>query len=247
MRSIYIGYDPREIQAFAVAVHSARLHMWKRQIPVRGIVLSELQAVGAYTRPTERSVRDDGSPVLIDKLSARADYNGAMSTEFAISRFFTPLLALKGWALFMDCDMLVRADLNNLFDLLDPRYAVMCVKHEHASAVTTKMDGQPQTNYARKNWSSVMAFNCEHTSNAALSGHWLNTLPGRDLHRFCWLKDKEIGALPPAWNWLAGEQPPMENPFIVHHTLGSPCLKGYEDAPYADEWRQRLSQWGMTP
>lgn len=246
-QAIYIGFDPRETPAFAVAQFSAKLHMTHQKIPIRGLVLDELREIGIYTRPTSTSLRADGSKVLIDHHSAREDYDGAMSTEFAISRFLVPHLENNGWALFMDCDMLVRCDLSALFALADPAFAVMCVKHDHQSHVQTKMDGQPQTNYFRKNWSSVMLFNCDHPANARLSLDFINNAPGRDLHRFAWLRDEEIGALPPEWNWLAGEQPEPSFPRIVHHTLGSPCLKGYEDAPYADEWRLRLSQWGTTP
>lgn len=245
--TVFIGFDPRETQAFAVAQFSARFHMRNRKIPVRGLVLESLRDQGLYYRPTDRRVRDDGTSVLIDQLSTRQDYDGAMATEFAISRFLVPALARTGWAMFMDCDMLVRADLSALFALCDDRFAVMCVKHDHKSEVVTKMDNQPQTNYARKNWSSVMLFNCDHPSNEELTVDFVNSATGRELHRFAWLEDDEIGALPPAWNWLAEEQAPIDNPFIVHHTLGSPCLKGYENAPFADEWRARLNQWGEVP
>lgn len=245
--SIYIGFDSRETPAFAVAAHSAKRHMIHRNIPVRGLVLQKLQTSGLYTRPTEPWYKPDGTRVLIDKLSARDDYDGAMSTEFAISRFLVPHLARTGWALFMDCDMLVRDDLAHLFALADDRFAVMCVKHDHQSAHSVKMDNQPQTNYHRKNWSSVMLFNCDHPSNRKLTLEMVNSAPGRDLHRFCWLADSEIGSLPLAWNWLAGESPDHPNPKIVHHTLGSPCLKGYENAPYASEWRQNLELWGLRP
>jgi lipopolysaccharide biosynthesis glycosyltransferase len=245
--TIFIGYDPRETQAFAVAAFSAKFHMMNRKIPIRGLVMESLADQGLYYRPTERRYREDGTSVLIDELSVRDDYDGAMSTEFAISRFLVPALARSGWALFIDCDMLIRADLSSLFALCDDRFAVMCVKHDHKSEARMKMDNQPQTNYSRKNWSSVMLFNCEHPSNDALSVDYVNSVPGRDLHRFAWLDDEEIGALPPAWNWLADEQAPISNPYIVHHTLGSPCLPGYQNAPFADEWRVRLNQWGETP
>jgi lipopolysaccharide biosynthesis glycosyltransferase len=246
-RRIYIGFDRREVPAFAVAQFSAKHHMREDQIPVRGLVLDNLIDAGFYDRPTTIWHKPDGTKVMIDELSKRDDYDGAISTEFAISRFFVPMLARHGWALFMDCDMLVRTNLNDLFCLADDRYAVMCVKHHHESSVTVKMDGQPQTNYHRKNWSSVMLFNCEHPSNKKLTPALLNSAPGRDLHAFCWLEDHEIGELPLAWNWLAGESQYHPSPKIVHHTLGSPCMKGYENAPYADEWRARLAQWGQWP
>jgi hypothetical protein len=32
-----------------------------------------------------------------------------------------------------------------------------------------------------------MVFNCDHPANRALTLDLINTVPGRDLHRFCWL------------------------------------------------------------
>lgn len=225
MRSIYVGYDPREIAAFEVAVASIKEHLTS-YIPVNDICLAEMRAAGLYRRPME--VRDGR---LWDVIS-----DAPMSTEFAVSRFLTPLLAQWGWALFMDCDMLVRADLNALFDLCDDRYAVMCVKHRHEPAEQRKMDDQIQTRYARKNWSSVMAFNCNHPANKALTVDLINTVPGRDLHRFCWLKDEDVGELGPEWNWLAGHSDPAIDAKIAHFTLGTPDMRGYEKQRYADEW-----------
>lgn len=244
--SIWVGFDGREAPAFAVAVHSIKSRL-SRQIPVNGIVLADLQECGLYRRPTESFINSEGHRQLIDVLSRREGYDGAMSTEFALSRFLTPHLAGSGWALFMDCDMMARTDLSKLFALRDPSKAVMCVKHNYAPVVTVKMDGQPQTKYSRKNWSSVMMFNCDHPANRRLTVEMVNTMPGRDLHAFCWLDDADIGDLPLEWNWLASESEFIANPMIVHHTLGSPCLPGYEDAPYGNEWRRELQDWAVRP
>ena len=225
MRSIYVGYDPREIAAFEVAVASIKDHL-TTPVPVHDICLAEMKAAGFYRRPTE--VRDGR---LWDVIS-----EAPCATEFSISRFLTPLLAQWGWALFMDCDMLVRADLNDLFALCDDRYAVMCVKHRHEPAEQRKMDNQIQTRYSRKNWSSVMAVNVGHPANKALTVDLINTVPGRDLHRFCWLKDEDIGELGPEWNWLAGHSDPSIDAKIAHFTLGTPDMRGYEKQRYADEW-----------
>lgn len=235
--TVWIGYDPREVAAFAVARSSllmnARRYGFMVPVPVHGVILDDLRDMGLYWRPTEtRGGR------LWDVIS-----EAGMSTEFAISRFLVPHLAGSGWALFMDCDMLVRGNVIKLFESLDPQYAVMCVKHHHEPPEGEKMDGQAQVRYARKNWSSVMAFNCDHPANAALTVDLVNSVPGRDLHRFCWLDDSQIGALDAEWNWLAGYSDPGITPKIVHHTEGSPCLPGYEDAPYADEWRAVLKEW----
>jgi hypothetical protein len=233
--SIWIGWDPREADAFAVARHSIKRHAIA-PIPVRGLVLTDLRTGGLYTRPTRRGVNGR----LIDELSVRGDYDGSMATEFACSRFLVPKLAKSGWALFMDGDMLVRRDLLALFNQADPTKAVMVVKHDHQPRETVKMDGQAQTRYARKNWSSVILWNVDHPANQALTMELVNSVPGRDLHRFCWLDDALIGDLDPQWNFLVGHSDPDIDPAIVHFTDGTPAMEGYEDCEYADEWRAEL-------
>jgi len=231
-QSIWIGFDPREADAFAVCRHSIHRRM-NLPYPVRGVVLDELRAKGLYRRPTRRK---DGR--LWDDIS-----DAPMGTAFSNSRFLVPHLAQSGWAIFLDCDMLVRTDIAKLFALADPDKAVMVVKHDHRPTADTKMDGQLQTRYARKNWSSMMVFNCGHPSNKALTVDLVNSIPGRDLHAFCWLTDSEIGGLDQSWNYLVGHTSPEITPDIVHFTDGIPSMPGYEDCEYADEWRTELSRW----
>ena len=234
IRSLYIGFDPREAAAFAVARESAQRHM-PRHYPVRGIVLDEMRAQGLYTRPTTRS-----NGRLFDEISEHP-----MATEFAISRFLTPILAREGLAMFTDCDMLFRANMVPAFEYAaqHPEKALFCVKHVHEPEPGIKMDNQVQSRYARKNWSSVMIFNCEHPSNKKLTVDLINEVPGRDLHRFCWLKDEEIGALPPEWNYLVGHTVCDEAPKIVHFTDGIPTMPGYENVEFADEFRAIMNAW----
>lgn len=232
--SVWIGFDPREAAAFAVARHSLNRRL-NAPVPVRGLVLSDLRAKGLYTRPT--SLRDGH---LWDDIS-----DAPMSTEHAVARFLVPHLAQSGWAVFMDGDVLVRSDLFRLFDQLDSDKAVMVVKHNYQPPETAKMDGQIQTRYARKNWSSVIAWNCDHPANTALTIELINSLPGRDLHRFCWLADDEIGELDQSWNWLVGHSDPEIQPDIVHFTEGLPNMTGYEDSEFADEWWAELTRWAV--
>jgi lipopolysaccharide biosynthesis glycosyltransferase len=166
-----------------------------------------------------------------------------MSTEFAISRFLVPHLAREGWALFLDADMLALSDLAQLFAMANDRFAVMCVKHEYAPQDSIKMDGQRQTIYPRKNWSSLVLWNCDHPANKRLTASLINSLPGRDLHRFFWLDDDEIGSLDPSWNYLVGHSDLAIKPRIVHFTEGGPWMYGYRDVPYADEWREARDAW----
>lgn len=235
--SVYIGFDPREAAAFAVAKFTARTRT-RVPVPINGIVLDHLRDWGLYTRATSQTVGATGKKQLFDDIS-----DAPMSTEFAISRFFTLMMARRGWALFMDADVLVRASLMGLFDQADPTKAVMCVKHQFEPPKRTKMDGQAQLRYARKCWSSVALFNCDHPANKALTLDLLNSAPGRDLHAFSWLPDELIGNLDPAWNWLVGHSDPAIDPKIVHFTDGTPDIVGYEDQPFADEWRAELADW----
>jgi lipopolysaccharide biosynthesis glycosyltransferase len=244
MDSIWIGFDPREAVAFSVCKYSIMKRM-TRPLPVRGIVLDDVQARGLYTRPVERRVYEDGSSGLWDPIS-----DHSMSTEFAISRFLTPHLAGgKGWAVFMDSDFLARDNLTKLFQVLDPNFAVMCVKHNHQPKNAVKMDGQPQTRYSRKNWSSLTAYNCDHPANRALTLELINSVPGRDLHAFCWLEDDSlIGELEPKWNYLVGHTKlaDPDNAALVHFTDGFPLMPGYENVEFADEWRREMNAWAKA-
>jgi lipopolysaccharide biosynthesis glycosyltransferase len=232
--SIFVGYDGRETEAFAVCRRSLRRNVapW---VPIHAVDLQDLRGAGLYRRPT--SVRDGR---MWDDIS-----EAPCSTEFAISRFLVPHLAHEGLALFMDCDMLVRADLDALFFWArrDASKAVWCVKHVHEPPHGIKMDGQEQTRYARKNWSSVVLWNVDHPANKLLTVDLINQVPGRDLHRFSWLADDEIGELDPKWNWLVGHSDPEIDPSIVHFTEGTPNMAGYENVPYADEWRRERALW----
>lgn len=238
--TVWIGFDPREAAAFAVARESVSRHDPHRVL-ISGLVLDRLREAGLYWRPTEKRVNPvTGAEQLWDVIS-----DAPMATEFAVSRFLVPHLARGGWGLFMDCDMLVRANLDPLFRSLDPKKAIYCVKHHHVPAEGVKMDGVMQTVYARKNWTSFCAFNCDHPANKALTLDYVNDVPGRDLHRFAWLEGRDdlIGELPVEWNWLVGHSDPSVQPKNVHWTDGIPLMKGYENAPYADEFRDLMNDW----
>lgn len=234
--SIWIGYDPRETTAFAIAKYTIRY--FDKYIPIRGVVLDDLRARGLYQRETRSRINGDGRFELIDVPSIAPDYDGRISTEHANARFFVPFLAKKGWALFVDCDVMFLDNVDKLFALADPSKALMVVHHDYAPVETTKMDGQEQTAYARKNQSSVMLINCDHDAHERLTLDDLNTRPGRDLHRFYWLEDDDIGELPPEWNYLVGVSKLDVKPKLVHFTRGLPDMAGWENQEHADEWRR---------
>jgi lipopolysaccharide biosynthesis glycosyltransferase len=237
--TIYVGFDPREAAAFAVARESIRRRL-TAPIQIKGLVLDSLKNLGLYWRPTEKRLGK-----LWDVISG-----APMSTEFAISRFLVPHLHTQGgWALFMDCDMLAKGNLVRIFDELeqsnDAHKAVYVVKHVHEPTNTTKMDDCVQTSYARKNWSSFMVFNCDHPANKRLTLELINSARGLDLHQFCWLQDDEIGELDPKWNYLVGHTvlPEGVDPKVVHYTDGGPWFTGLETVAYADDWRAELNRW----
>ena len=240
MHRIFIGFDPREADAFAVARSSIRRHMPPpRDMEIRGVVLDRLKQSGLYTRPIEMR-RGVDRPIMWDSISG-----AAMSTQHANARFLVPIIQRNGLALFMDGDVLVRASLDPMFDIAkaDSSKAVWVVKHRMPETGAVKMDGQEQARYARKNWSSVCLWNCDHPSTRALTAEMVNALPGRDLHRFCWMPDDAIGELDPEWNHLVGVHPKNPDAKIAHFTLGTPSMPGYHGCEFADEWRDELSRW----
>src|SRR5688572_10644235 len=216
---VYIGLDAREPAGYAVACKSI-LSNTRRSVFVQGLDHARLAERGLLRRPTDRR---GGRYDIIS--------NAPASTDFAISRFLVPLLCPHGWVLFGDCDIVCLADIEELFALADPKYAVMCVKHDFDTLSGTKMDGQVQQGYPRKLWSSVMLFNSDHPANSRLSLHDVNERPGKWLHGFGWLHDDEIGELPPEWNVLVGVQPVPANPKLLHFTLGTPDLPGVAPLP----------------
>jgi lipopolysaccharide biosynthesis glycosyltransferase len=219
---VFVGHDTREQAAFDVAESSLRAHRWDAE--VIALRLDRLASSGLLRRSM------DARGQLYDLPS-----NAPCSTEFAISRFLVPILCQSGWALFVDCDVVFLGDVAELFALADPSKAVMVVKHDqHGGGL--KMDGQVQTHYGRKNWSSVCLWNTDHPANHRLSLQDVNERPGRDLHRFYWLADSEIGDLPCAWNWLVNVEPMPAQPKIAHFTQGGPWLPTWHGAEHDEIW-----------
>jgi hypothetical protein len=234
-KTIYIGYDPKPAEAlsFAVARHSIKGRL-AYHIPIYGLQLDALKLQGLYWRSTE--VRDGR---LWDTIS-----NAPMSTEFAISRFLVPHIQRAGLALFVDADVMARVSLTELFACADQSKACMVVKHAaYRPASERKMDGQVQTAYARKNWSSVVLFNCDHPSTRRLTPEMVNSRPGLWLHQFSWLDDSEIGELDSCWNHLVGEAIPRPDAKLVHFTNGCPCIAGHEHCEFAGEWLDEMRLW----
>lgn len=228
---IWVGFDAREELAARVCRHSIQ-RFWP-DAPVE--FLSSDRVKDAYTRTHHV---EHGQ--MIDDIDGRP-----FSTDFAFNRFLVPWLQnYDGWAMFSDCDFLFLSDVRDLFEVIDEDYAVMCVKHNHEPKNGIKMDGRFQTAYRRKNWSSLVLWNC--AQNRSLGRDEVNRMTGADLHGFSWLNDDRIGSLPEEWNWLANLSPTTGNGHgqikAVHYTEGGPWLSRYRDCEFAENWRQALEE-----
>jgi hypothetical protein len=209
---VFIGFDSREAVAFSVLSYSIHARA-SCPVQITPVMISQLGSV--YKRPRHH----------------------LQSTDFSFSRFLTPWLSeYSGWSIFMDCDMLMRADIADLWELRDDRYAVMVVKHDHVPRETVKFLGEAQSKYEKKNWSSVMLFNNRRCST--LTPEYVNGASGLELHQFKWLQsDDLIGGIPERWNHLVGYAEPNTDAALVHYTLGGPYFEEYAQCEYAQEWR----------
>ena len=170
------------------------------------------------------------TPIKLSQLPISRPPQG--STEFTLSRFLVPWLCqYRGLALFLDCDMLVRCDIEDIFRLHDGS-AVQVVQHDYIPKDAIKFNGHRQVAYPRKNWSSVMLMNT--SACRALTPDYVDTAPAMDLHRFAWTDS--VGALPITLNHLVGEYPFHPDAQIIHWTCGGPWLKRYANEDYASEW-----------
>ena len=231
--TIYVGYDPKEHIAFEVLKYS--IERFNHKYDIIPLEQTSLRRSGLYRRA-----------YYIDEEGQKRDSSDKrpFSSEFTFTRFLIPFINLhRGLALFMDCDMFVRADISEIFDEYGQYedYAVSVVKHDYNPKDTKKMDNQKQENYNRKNWSSFILWNCEHPAHDNLTVDDVNTKSGRWLHNFSWLEEHEIGSIHPKWNFLDGWTDESINPCVVHFTTGGPWFDGWKpkrtiDGNYTGEW-----------
>ncbi len=208
--NIYIGFDQREAIAY---------HVFCQSIIDRA------------------SVPLNFFPVCQKHLKRYTELHQDGSNDFIYTRFLIPYLnAFSGWAIFADGDMICRSDIIELWNLRDCSKAVQVVQHNYKTKTSTKYLGNKNEDYPRKNWSSLVLWNCGHPSNKILTPEFIAEKPGSYLHRFSWLSDDLIGDLPKEWNWLAIEYPDNPDAKIVHFTLGTPCFKDYSNTSMSSLW-----------
>lgn len=224
---VFIGYDPREHSAGMVAAKTLR-EVTRGQIEPEFLEVNALRARGLLTR-----IRDERGAQDYDLIS-----NATYSTRFNVSRFLVPILCQTGPALFVDCDVVFARDPREMLAEVSDSFfpPVSVVRHNHVPTRTVKMMQQAQNAYTRKNWSSVMLFNCNHAANRRLSLWDVNNRHREELHGFYWLADMEIGHLEPAWNWLVNEEPRPHNLGIAHFTNGGPFNADWPGAPHDELW-----------
>jgi len=207
---VYVGFDQVEAIAYHVFCQSV---LEKSSLPI------------------------EFSPLSIGSLLDYKEVHKDGSNQFIYSRFLTPYLcSFSGWAMFADGDMVCNADIAELWALRDESKAVQVVKHDYKTKQKVKYLGNKNEDYPRKNWSSLVLWNCEHPANKVLTPEFVSEKPGSYLHRFSWLSDDLIGDLPKEWNWLAIEYPNNPGAKIVHYTLGTPCFKEYSKSSMAALW-----------
>ena len=215
MINIFIGYDHREAIAYHVCANSIIRHSSK-PVSLTPLALTNMQDY--------QETHTDGS------------------NQFIYSRFLVPhLMQYNGWAIFMDGDMLLRDDIEKLWALRDDSKAVMVVKHDYKTKMTEKYLGAKNENYPRKNWSSVILWNCGHEANKVVTPEFIETATGAQLHRFTWLADNLVGELPKVWNWLPDEFGANQDAKLLHYTLGTPSFHDFATTPMGYEWlRERI-------
>lgn len=230
MIKIFIGYDVKDVKAYDVLTSSI-LQNTKEQVEFIPVKDHELRWKKQYWR----SYRVEDSGQMFDDRDGKP-----FSTAFSFTRFCVPMMNdfKDERVIFMDPDMMFRADIAELMDYAPNSASVSVVKHEHVPTEDHKMGGLLQTLYARKNWSSLMVMNTAKCKN--LNPYNVNNKPGSWLHALAWVPDEEIGSIPECWNWLEGWSSPAIHPANVHFTRGTPDMPGCEDVAYKTEW------WGYA-
>jgi len=223
---VFIGFDQVESVAWHTMAASIYRHS-SRPVAIIPIHLKNLKDIFNRTRDPKQS------------------------NEFSFSRFLVPYLCnYEGYAVFFDCDMMLRTDISEILSVIDeqPGKALYVVKHTYEPRNDVKYLNTVQYKYPRKNWSSVVLWNCAHFKNRVVTPGFVNTASGLDLHRFTWLDDSEIGELDVRWNWLVGEyDEPPHDVKNIHWTNGGPYFNEYKDADFAHEWfdQRDLMQYCM--
>jgi len=218
---LFVGFDPREAVAYHTFCQS---------------IISTASLPVSFT------------PLALSMLNDYLETHTDRSNDFVYSRFLVPhLCGFEGWAIFADGDMICQRDIAELWAMRDERFAVMVAKHDYETKYANKYLGNRNESYPRKNWSSVVLFNCAHPENRILTPEFVAQQTGAFLHRFSWLKDEQIGDIPLEWNWLVREYEDKPDAALLHYTIGTPCFAEYRDGAASIRWVQynRIANQGL--
>ena len=214
MIPIFVGYDKSESVCYHVAVHS----MTRRSTMPLSI-----------------------TPLNIDNLTDYQESHNDSSNSSSYTRFLVPyLMNYQGWAIYTDCDIVLQDNIVNLWNFRDQSKAILCAQHNYQTKSSVKFLNSKNSNYPKKNWSSVMLINCAHPANKILDPKLIESSSGSYLHQFQWIDQTLIGSLPLEWNWLVGEYPENNQAKLLHYTLGAPCFSEYRNCEMSDVWHNEL-------
>jgi len=183
MFRVYVGFDPRQPLAYNVLQSSIQRHT-KEQVAVIPLKLDGL--------PTKR--------------------RGL--TEFTYSRFLVPFLSGYTYqSVFMDADIVVKADIAELFKCIDLTCSVQVMQEQ-----------------ARFEWASVMLFN-NHKCRK-LTPEFVDDA-ANPLLDLAWAE--KVGTLPQEWNHCVGYAEPSHAK-LYHFTQGVPVWYETRGLPEDDVW-----------
>jgi hypothetical protein len=186
MLKVFLGYDPRQPLAYSVLQHS---------------IVSQCSVPVAVT------------PLVLKTLPIKR--RGL--TEFTFSRFLVPwLCGFKGSAVFMDSDIVVTGDIQELFS-----------QAEVAIHEVQVMQNQPKFE-----WGSVMLFN--NPRCAKLTPDFIND-ESNHLLDLAWARS--VGTFSEDWNHCVGYQEPKEAK-LYHFTQGIPCWPETQGLPEDIHWHE---------
>jgi len=206
---IYIGHDSRFPQATRVCRKSIEDY---REHEIKYLDKKSLTRVGVY---------------------GREDISGE-STEFSFTRFYVPMLChYKGIAMFCDNDFLWKCDPTEMIKYLGDK-TIAVVKHKDMDIKQTKMSGVVNKSYPRKNWSSLIIYNCSKLRH--LTKAYLDSSQASDLHELRWVDDNEIAEIPKSYNHLVGYYKKHNRIKALHYTLGGPWFDDYKNGEFSEEW-----------
>lgn len=213
MLKVFIGFDPKETLPFHVLANSIRRHSSK---PIAVIPIDIRNLKEFFNRPISSN----------------------QSNEFSITRFLVPYLSdFDGISVFMDCDMLVRFDMNQLLTLDFDDYDLALVKHDYTPRRSVKYLGAVQEAYPKKNWSSFVVWNCASKSARHLTLEYVLEASPKQLHRFEHIPEEKIYDLGIDYNFLVEEYDSQDKkPKVIHWTNGGPYFNDFKDADFAEEW-----------